>query len=113
MADPFRIWRDAEGKAVMKTVRTIWPDLAKALDAGAGMGERSEVRRAKRPDCQVRGNHCKGKADGRMALGGKLCCVPCWGGRGKFARNPDWDLRAAPPAEDPGKTFREMGGNWG
>lgn len=107
MSDAFRIWRDAEGKSVVKTIRTIWPDLAKALDEGAGLGQSSEKRRAERPDCQVRGNHCNGKAAGKLIKSGRLACIPCWGGHSEFVRNPEWTLQRNPRKVDPRKRWED------
>ncbi len=96
MADAYTEWRSRDGKSVMKTIRTIWPELAAALDAGSGMGVSSEQRRATRPDCQLCGPHCAGKAAGKLRLGGRLVCLPCWGGRGEFIRNPEWTFARNP-----------------
>lgn len=116
MADAYSIWRDAQDRSVAKTLRTIWPDLANALDAGAGgTGETAAQRRAKQPDCQIKGNHCAGKAAGVLEQSRRLTCIPCWGGHTKFVRNPEWTLQRNPrrPRQDPGQAFRELGGNWG
>jgi len=101
MPDAYDLWRtaSADGKSVAKTLRTIWPDLAKALDSGAGLvsgGENAHMARAKRPDCAIAGPHCAGKAAGRAAKSGRLTCIPCWGGRFEFIRNPEWSLQRNP-----------------
>lgn len=102
MADPYEVWRSEEGRSRQKSVRTFWPALADALEGGAG-GARNEAdkRRAMRPDCSIKGPHCAGKAAGEFTGSGRKSCIPCWGGRKGFVRNPEWDLRARPRKATP------------
>jgi hypothetical protein len=112
MADPYEIWRQAEGKSVQKSVRTFWPELAAALEQGI-MGRRGEQadRLAMRPQCEIGGPHCSGLAAGATASPRQFACIPCWGGRGKFVRNPAWDLRAKRHGEDV-STAQERWDRW-
>lgn len=38
MSDPFAVWKAGAGLAKQKTIRTLWPELADALDGRTGGG---------------------------------------------------------------------------
>ncbi|HYD28906.1 hypothetical protein [Brevundimonas sp.] len=40
--DPYKVWREAAGQSKQKTVRTIWPALAEALEGPTAGGDLSE-----------------------------------------------------------------------
>lgn len=62
--DPRQIWREGAGQAKQSLVRAAWPQLAEALDNGAGhrLGKGSE------PEPQPLCEGCGGST-GRLAMG--------------------------------------------
>lgn len=77
-----------------KSVRTFWPELAAALDgASSGVAEPGAL---PQPDCSIKGPYCGGKAAGMFSQSGRYSCIPCWGGRSGFVRNPAWTARRNP-----------------
>lgn len=76
MSDAERIWREADGQAKQRTVRSLWPQLAAALD-----GVRSAVVVDRQPICQS----C-GASSGKLAVcraGNIAICGVC-AGKGEF-----------------------------
>lgn len=59
--DPRQVWREAAGQSKQKTVRTIWPALAEALEGPTEGGALSEP---EQPLCEG----C-GTTTGRLAIG--------------------------------------------
>jgi hypothetical protein len=90
--DPRQIWREGEGQVKQQLVRSAWPQLAEALDNGAGykLGKDAE------PDPQPLCEGC-GESTGRLAIGragdSPVCAYCCarkpYAGR-KLSRVTGW-----------------------
>ena len=61
--DPRQVWREGEGQAKEKLVRSAWPALAEALDGGPGvpLGKSAEI---EQPLCEGCGTET-----GKLAIG--------------------------------------------
>lgn len=70
-----RIWREANGQSLQSTVRTLWPELADALDGKTPAGEATVAE--EQPVCR----NC-GESSGKLAVGragGIPLCGLCMG----------------------------------
>jgi hypothetical protein len=93
--DPRAVWREGNGQSKMKTIRTIWPALAEALD-----GHKADEPAA---DPQPLCEGC-GLSSGRMAIGraddspvcGYCCATRPYAGR-KLTRVTEWRARTVKP----------------
>lgn len=70
--DAYQVWREAEGQSKQRTLRSIWPALAEALDGpGKALGTRDEVQ----PLCVG----CAGDALAIGRAGSEPVCGRCAG----------------------------------
>lgn len=103
LGDALRIWAEGSGQSKQKTIRTIWPELAAALDGKlATAGGESEV--APQPLCTGCGGETGklaiGRADADPVCGQCACQLP-YAGR-KLTRVSGWLAgRAGHPAPRP------------